>query len=35
MNLHGQISAACESRPGYPQPLLVCLDSRGGFHVKL
>ena len=24
MNLHGQINAACESRPGHPQ---VCLDS--------
>ena len=37
MNLHGQINAACESRPGHPQPchwsvriMLEC-----GFHFKL
>ena len=37
MNLHGQINAACESRPGHPQPChwSVWIVLECGFHVKL
>ena len=37
MNLHGQINAACESRPGHPQPCHWCvwIVLECGFHVKL
>ena len=35
--LHGQINAACESRPGHPQPChwSVWIVLECGFHVKL
>ena len=34
MNLHGQINAACESRPGHPQPChwSVWIVLECGFH---
>ena len=37
MNLHGQINAACESRPGHPQPCQwsVWIVLECSFHVKL
>ena len=37
MNLQGQINAACESRPGHPQPChwSVWIVLECGFHVKL
>ena len=37
MNLHGQIDAACENRPGHPQPShwSVWIVLECGFHVKL
>ena len=36
MNLHGQINAACESRPGYPQPChwSVWIVLECGFHAS-
>ena len=36
MNLHGQINAACESRPGHPQPChwSVWIVLECGFHVN-
>ena len=35
MNLHGQIKAACESRPGHPQPChwSVWIVLECGFHM--
>ena len=37
MDLHGQINATCESRPGHPQPChwFVWIVLECGFHVKL
>ena len=37
MNLHGQINAACESKPGHPQPChwSVWIVLECGFHVKM
>ena len=37
MDLHGQINAACESKPGHPQPChwSVWIVLECGFHVKL
>ena len=36
MNFHGQINAACENRPGHPQPChwSVWIVLECGFHIK-